>query len=453
MKKALAFLLALSMLAAAGCSSIEKKGVKDKNGKENTLETGSQDKDTPEEGEDNEENGSDENENPAASGSYINDDNCLIDDSIQDDGNDACDKAVLYKMAELTIDNCNAVINQDKQAYFDSVNVPGILRSDIIEHTALVMNEEDPEELYSLEQDTFLVAVLACEATDLIDEKALDNLFDEGMDVKKSAKQCGEIFREAADKLTVDNIAELFDEYSVYNELFKDYQTDVPEGFQKDPGSFTIKHDDSAVYSIELDEYRTNERGTFAEFDMIACIGDWEYLISECRVWIDGDVSSVYTNGIMIQENEVKGMSMDEIRDMVGDKESVNESNARAKTAYNAVAEYIADQEMAGRSKDQVFDDGDFMLANSDHGIILSEISDSDVTGGGDKMLLELYKSGDIAAGTVYVGRSDKLDRNFNIFVQFKNDNGYLVGQYPDPGAASSDEGVVFGTFTPQISE
>jgi hypothetical protein len=155
----------------------------------------------------------------------------------------------------------------------------------------------------------------------------------------------------------------------------------------------------------------------------------------------------------MIQENEVKGMSMDEIRDMVGDRESVKESNAQAKTAYNAVAEYIADQEMAGRSEDQVFDDGDFMLANSDYGIILSEISDSDVTGGGDKMLLELYKRGDIAAGTVYVGRSDKLDRNFNIFVQFKNDNGYLVGQYPDPGAASSDEGVVFGTYTPQISE
>ena len=114
------------------------------------------------------------------------------------------------------------------------------------------------------------------------------------------------------------------------------------------------------------------------------------------------------------------------------------EASINAKYAYNALAEYLADQEVRGRSVEEVFESDDFLSAKSTNGLDLS----TEPTNKGDKIIYSVMRE-KVSTGKVYVGFR-KEDGTFKFFSQYKNDQ--FVGQYPTPFNDSAT--IVFGQYT-----
>ena len=451
MKKALAFLAALTMLAAVGCGDTAKDKP-EKEGKQETAasakaEQKEKDSEDPEKEELSDEDGSDD-DGEAVTDGMVNDNNCIIDAGHQDDGNDDYDKADLYKMMELAVEQYNAIIDQDKQAYFDTLNIEGILNDKGVKRLyEQLADMYGGDEVSECELEIYYNAVMALEDLENTEIDDVEHLLDdESITEEEAVDKCDEIIKGAAEDLKPEDVPTLYDIYSPFSYLFGDRASDaVPQSFSSDPSAFMIVPDDSTIFAIELDEYVCNKYGSFAELDLAIAHGDWEYILDEVRVWIDDDQTSVYIGNIRIAENEVKGMTLDEIKEQVSSNKNVNVTNSRAKTAYHTVAEYIYDQEVEGRSMDTVFADEDFLLA-ADKGLDLENDSvQTTLMGYGDIALHDLYDTGDLPAGKVFVGITE-IDGKRTFFVQFLDDTG-VIGQYPSPPSSDNWESVVWGEF------
>ena len=118
--------------------------------------------------------------------------------------------------------------------------------------------------------------------------------------------------------------------------------------------------------------------------------------------------------------------------------------NSAAKSAYNLLAEMMADGEINGMTPEQVFEQGIFERANSPEGLATGlNISP---TAEGDVYMNELmmYNYSHIA---VYVGLTeDGGEAQFFAQVKDLNDE-TLIGQYPSPHDESGS--VVWGQYTP----
>lgn len=465
MKKLIAFLAALSMLTAVGCGSTaedkhedtdddssvsaaaenkEKNGKEDKEDKEDEEDKGEEASGDSEAGSE----GSGGNEGDSITDGMVNDNNCIIDDSVQEEDNDPYDKATLYKMTELAVGQVNTIIEQDKQAYFDSLNIKGLLAdkgSKRFYRSILSMGDD----LSEAEIQLYYNLISALDGQDDSKLEEIESLYNAGgLTEEDTVDQFYEEVSRIAGSVGVEDVASVCDIYSPFSYMFNDY-SGAPEGFADDPSAFRIVPDDSTIYGIEIDSYVNTDHGTFAQLDLIVACGDWEYVLDETNIWISEDQSSVYIGNPSMAENEVKGMSFDEVKKLVEDSKSsknINVTNSRAKTAYNAVAVYFADQQEAGRDMDTVIDDDDFLLAGYPEAMRLGEVSlQTDIMGKGDMVLLDLYDSGDLPAGKVYVGIAE-IEGERTYFVQFKDDTG-LIGQFPDPIQADRADSVTWGEF------
>ena len=434
MKRVIAFLAALAMTAAVGCGEVEKDEPSAKMG----IETSASEK-TSEVAEDGGE---------SASEGMVNDSNCIIDADYQDDDNDEYDKAALYKMMELAVKQYNAIIDRDKQAYFDTVNIKGVLTDKGIRRLyGALADMYDEDEVSNCELEIYYNAVEALGDLDRTEIDDIEHLLDEeSITEEEAVDKCDEIIRGVAEGITPEDVPAIYDKYSPFSILFgEDAPEDLPEGFADDPSAFKIVPDDSTIFGIELDEYAGNEYGSFAELDLIVAQGDWEYVLDECLVWINGDQTSVYIGNIHIDENEVKGMTIDEIREEVSSDDNINAANLRAKVAYNAVAEYVADEMVKGRSLEEIIDDDDFLLA-ADKGIQLErDNTQTTLLGRGDMVLSELYDYGELPAGRVFVGFYEENGKK-TFFTQFNGDSAF-IGQYPKPPTKDNWDMVALGEF------
>ncbi|MBQ9542165.1 hypothetical protein [Ruminococcus sp.] len=98
--------------------------------------------------------------------------------------------------------------------------------------------------------------------------------------------------------------------------------------------------------------------------------------------------------------------------------------NGKAKTAYNAVAEFLADKETEGTSIEECFESGIFGALNTADGLLIDPDAAYDKEG--EKRVNEYMSSYD-ATLRVYVGYLGGYD----FFVQVRDDESGLIGQYP----------------------
>ena len=100
--------------------------------------------------------------------------------------------------------------------------------------------------------------------------------------------------------------------------------------------------------------------------------------------------------------------------------------NGEAKTAYNLVAEFLADKEAEGTPIEECFESGIFGALNTADGLLIDPDAEYDKEG--EKRVNE-YMSSDGVDGTrrVYVGYLGGYD----FFVQVRDDESGLIGQYP----------------------
>ena len=125
-------------------------------------------------------------------------------------------------------------------------------------------------------------------------------------------------------------------------------------------------------------------------------------------------------------------------------------ANLYAKTAFNASAEYFADQETKGRKIPQVMADGDFVKCASPEGFDLLDTASAD----GDACIAASLEDCGVAGGTVIlvVFSDDYMEDHPNScewFIQWRGKDG-TVGQYPDPISADRQAYVCFGQFLPR---
>lgn len=459
MKKIIAGMLALTLaLSAVGCGNVEEE--EKSAGAENSAETSENAEESkPDEQEEptesadstSEESTSDSSETdekpaektPLASG-FVNKNNTIIEGY----NDKEYDDQMLYLMMEKAVEQYNFIIDRDQQGYWDSINLKKVLSSKGLDILTENPNFEDDMEEAELYTYMLPVMILYTVIPDEIDE--LEDKY--GDDDAELIKQFVALIREKADDLTFDDFkdSELFDEYSAYNSLFAEYdedayrEPDIPDEFKASPESFKIVPDETAIFGIEVGEYISNERGTFAELDLVVALGDWEYVLDEVNAWVIDGEAGVIISDIGIEENEVKGMTFDEVCDMVVDIDSLRYANAAAKTAYNSVAEYFADQETQGISMQEVMKNDDFRNAVADEtqGLNLELTAVPDTKG--DKVLFNAMHDCDYNKGFVLMKPIDP--DNYEFFVQYITPEG-VIGQYPNPINRDDARKVIWGTY------
>ena len=450
MKRILAALAALMMISAVGCGKVDDDSsaapssetvITDGGTAANAPTDANEDGDPATDDSKTSETTADEStapENESSEGEnsvsaddaegWLSEKNCIIIDEYQDEDNDPYDPKAICKMAELAAAQYNSIIDRDKQAYFDSVNIAGMLKSDGLAETIAADYSTDnmPEAKLSV---YYLATMLALDVIQDDYTRLYDDYNDGKIDMNELKKKNAELAAAAAEKLNPDTAKELFNEYSAFERLFAEDCDDVPDGFANDPSAFRIEPSDDLVCSVELDGYTADEEGIFAELDIIFAAGDWEYILDECCVCLSGEENSVFVPDIRITENEVKGKSIDEIMEGFTKEKNLRTANAAAKTAFNAVMTFIADKDTEGVSLGELIRSGSYAKANSAEGLTIdNDISINDAEGD-SRLEKDLCECG-FNEGCVYVGFNGEVDLN-NVFVQFKDADGN-IGQYPN---------------------
>ena len=303
MKRALAFLAALTMLAAAGCSDA-KNDKSGKNGKQDSKASAASSQ------EDASQSSASAGDGAAITDGMINDTNCLIYGGDVEDDNDPYDRAVLYKMAELAVKQYGAVVQKDRQTYFDTMNIEGILSDEGAVRLYEALDGEI-ENVGECELGVYYYAMMAIRDIKGTEVEKLQEILADG-----GAEKCRETVAGLVKDLKPDDVPSLFEEYSPFHVVYGDNASEyVPEEFTKDPSAFDFKPDDSTIFGIDISQYISSDYGDFATINVVVSHGDWQYAFDECMVWMTEDQSSMFIGDIRISDNEVKGMTIDEIRE------------------------------------------------------------------------------------------------------------------------------------------
>ncbi len=364
----------------------------------------------------------------------INDDNCII----INDSDFTFDKETLYQMTELAAEQYNAVIGSDKQSYFDTVNIPGLLKSEgmINAFCDNFYHYDDPE------QGFYFLAFLACDESVFEDKKDFfENKPDDTNDEAYKSK-LRDTLSDAAEKLTIENTSTLFEDdssaFARFIKMKEKYGGENIEGLR-------LSAEDGAVYTVDIEDYSSSDLGTFAELYINIYKNDKKFVLDRCTAGIYDSGSSAYISNIYFKNAEHENMSVEEIRRDSEDLSRLDEMNAAAKVAFNAAAEYITDCECCGISMNEVFENGSFKQADSETGLLLG---DNSVGADGDKALAKALKSCEFTDGFVFVGRTE-INGEDTFFVQYRAQEGGYIGQYPSRITAERAERAEWGTYLP----
>ncbi len=456
MKKTIAGLLALTMaFAAVSCGKIDEETGGEELESQTESSAGSEDDGEKGESSDGSEADGDTDEKPSdstdsdkkpsasAAGGFVNESNTLIVDDYQDDENDPYDAGNIYLMMEKAVEQYNLIIDRDKQGYYDSLNMKALINSK--GYDVLMENYDAYQDMSDTELEAYSLPIMMLYSADPDKIDELENKYND--DEPAMLNAVIEYLREGYNSITPDSLddSELFNEFSAFSYNFTGEGSGIPEDFRDNYANYRIVPDDSTIFGIEIDSYVSNENGTFAELDMIAAGGDWEYIFDECYAWIiDGEVG-VYFNNFGIEENEVKGMTLDEVKEMTKKHTDTKSVNANAKTAYNAVATYFADREVEDfLTIEEVMKNGDFQMAEGEETLGLNLALSATHDKPGDAFLFKEMHDCDITSGFVYVGMIDA--ENWEFFIQYIDENG-VIGQYPHPIQSDDAGKVIFGTY------
>ncbi|MCR5122759.1 MAG: hypothetical protein K6B74_10100 [Ruminococcus sp.] len=365
---------------------------------------------------------------------HINDDNCII----INDSDLTFDKETLYRMTELAAEQYNAVIDSDKQRYFDTVNFPALLKSEGMINT-LTSGDFDFD---APEEGLYVLALLACDESVLEDKKELFENKPDDMNDETYKLKLREALDDSAEKLTIEDTSILFDNDSSPFAYFIKRK----EKYGYDAEELKLSDGDGAVYSVDIEEYSTNDIGSYAMFYVTVYKGKIKAELDQCIVGIYDSGSSVLISNIYIKNAPNENMTAEEIRRDSEHLFRLDEMNTAAKVAYNAAAEYIADCECKGISENEVFENGSFKQAASEKGLPL----DGNSFGAeGDAALAKTLKDCGFTDGFVYIGRAE-INGKDTFYLQFRAQEGGYIGQYPAKITAERAERAEWRTYLPK---
>lgn len=334
-----------------------------------------------------------------------------------DEFDEPIDSAELDRVIKMAMMQYEAARSGDFEKFCQTLNMNGFFSNDSV---SVILSEETEDyrgALYDVAEE-YLYALyyyvdkryggMPDYLIDVEDEEDILAAF-----VKEAPEMDYDIFREA-----------LEDEEELYYDCLSEIEWYIEYA---EVGAVEPLTND-AVVACSLYNISKRNGVTYYSIDEISILdGDMEIDFEDVVAWVKGDEWGVLIDSYYIDENPYPDLSYEELVKLAGVDSQLQEANVAAKSAYNAVAEYLADRETAGLDIDKVFANGDFLTSTSALGLKLG----TQPSGEGDKAIIEYM--GDYygsSGGTVYVGRSSELDETYNIFVQYKAPNG-IIGQYP----------------------
>ena len=234
-------------------------------------------------------------------GGFLNESNCIVNIDVESEYS----KEKVYAMAELAVNQYNAAALGDKQAYFDTVSIPALLRTEMKKYSP--KNREN--NLTFAEEELFVGALLFTDEEIYKEYSEQLDMTLEEIKNEENVKKANKVFNEIADKVTVDTAGMLFDE-SMSFAHFEKYYKDLTA----DPSTLTLSADDGALYYVDLLDYAERDYGTFARIDISVYRGEYKITLEDSCVWLADTENGVYIEHMDIEKNPCKEMTLDEIR-------------------------------------------------------------------------------------------------------------------------------------------
>ena len=224
-------------------------------------------------------------------------------------------------------------------------------------------------------------------------------------------------FKQAANTELIGKIEDSISDSKIQEELDRYH-----EGFDENNiTSEVLSRDITRVYfSIEYTDDAPDGYNAVSESEIALLFedenGDRGYVLMFVIVDLDGEIVAEIDDLTYVSSDDIS--EMDYEFDHYDEKASLKTANSNAKTAYNIVAEYLADMETQGYSPDEVLyeEGGEIDCTSVSYSNKLSE------------KISEYFSEYD-SGGMVYIGTFED-----GFFVQWKAySDSEVVGQYPNP--------------------
>ena len=185
----------------------------------------------------------------------------------------------------------------------------------------------------------------------------------------------------------------------------------------------------NSVFHVYVNNCERTDDGLYLDLDITIFDRGFIFSFENVRAWEENGKSGVMVKDMLLNYDEsaepLEPQAEEEADDSERETDPQDIADGYAKEAFNAVMEYLAEQQLEGMTWADVFERGDFEKAYSENGLDLSISPEAD----GDFLLYSqfyLYES-----GTVYID-----------FKPNGSDSGRLTVRWKDKDGVTLDTGV-----------
>ena len=182
----------------------------------------------------------------------------------------------------------------------------------------------------------------------------------------------------------------------------------------------------NSVFYVYVNDCERIDDGLYLDFNISIFDRGSIFSFKNVRAWEENGKSGVMIKdmGYTYDESAIPSDPQGEEADAPENDEDPQEiADGNAKTAFNSVMEYLADQQVEGMSWADVFERGDFEKAYSEDGLDVSITPEAE----GDFMLYSDFYLCD--SGTVYIEFEPNGSDHGTLTLKWKDKNG-IIGEY-----------------------
>lgn len=183
----------------------------------------------------------------------------------------------------------------------------------------------------------------------------------------------------------------------------------------------------NSVFHVYVNNCERTDDGLYLDLDITIFDRGFIFSFENVRAWEENGKSGVMVKDMLLNYDEsvepLEPQAEEEADDSERETDPQDIADGYAKDAFNAVMEYLAEQQLEGMTWADVFERGDFEKAYSENGLDLSISPEAD----GDFLLYSqfyLYES-----GTVYIDFKPNGSDSGRLTVRWKDKDG-VTGEY-----------------------
>lgn len=333
----------------------------------------------------------------------------------------------LEGILKLVVDQYEAVLCEDKQLYAATFGLGDIFTEENMPEFLSCYNDLKPEHPV---KDAVYFDILK-----LVKRMAW---YQKPEEVQKLRDETGyfneswsDILLDTAASLDGDQFVEMLDEDMNSSEYlgWRVYYPDNRDSLLSMAKAYDVtlnKIGKNSVFYVYVNDCERIDDGLYLDFNISIFDRGSIFSFKNVRAWEENGKSGVMIKdmGYTYDESAIPSDPQGEEADAPENDEDPQEiADGNAKTAFNSVMEYLADQQVEGMSWADVFERGDFEKAYSEDGLDVSITPEAE----GDFMLYSGFYLCD--SGTVYIEFEPNGSDHGTLTLKWKDKNG-IIGEY-----------------------